>query len=256
MRQVGFEAAKKAGDAKTKARTELLEAAKARNPDLQKLDHSGPTGSPAPSGTIEAEDAKKPQSLDASVGNKADETPATSIEEPKALEAEEKAARTVDKAGYTKEKDGVPASKEVEETANTATIHDESEVAVLEGTGQAEPEVFTAKEAEEKAHNAMVEDEKEHVHIAGKNLKVNAERETESDKQSKEESLKDSDYPPDKVDEAPRTSETADANASQEQIETGRITAAATDEVQNLPGSKPQDQPAANAEKAGESVAD
>lgn len=181
MRQVGFEAAKKAGDAKAKARNDILEAAKSKSPDLQKLDNSGPTGMPPPTGSTNAEDAKKPDTGDANVESKADDVPATSMEDPRAVEAEENAAanispRSASKSelpAITKEEShsDIPTAQEVQAEANVAIVDDEEEV--LEGVGKAEvsPEdlpVPTAKELEEQANQAIVEDESSHVMFKGR----------------------------------------------------------------------------------------
>ena len=88
MRQAGFEAAKKAGDAK---KAKLFASSKEPEPEtlegrgekegivdegsLKKLDNSGPLGMPPPSGTTEAEDAKTPETGGANIESKADETP-------------------------------------------------------------------------------------------------------------------------------------------------------------------------------------
>ena len=95
MRQAGFEAARKAGDAKTKARNDILEAAKSRNPDLQKLDNSASTGMPPPSGTMEAAEAQKPGTGITSAESKADDVPATTMDDSRAQEAEKNAAANI-----------------------------------------------------------------------------------------------------------------------------------------------------------------
>ncbi|KAL9125350.1 MAG: hypothetical protein Q9217_005431 [Psora testacea] len=228
MRQAGFEAAKKAGNAKTKSKTEALEAAKAKAPYLQKVDYSTTTGIPPPSGTTEAGEAKKPETTETNMGTKAEE-----------------AARTQDES-----------------------------VDLLEGTGQAEPAIPTAKEAEEKVNRAMVEDEKEHVRSTGQEartdteiIKVAKEGETankkdvqpEKEVEPKEELQGQLSKPAgkmsDKSGRTPIASNDANSDTKQEQAQTARVTAA-TGEAQELPGSKTQDQPAADVEKAGESVAD
>ncbi|KAL8792885.1 MAG: hypothetical protein Q9195_004527 [Heterodermia aff. obscurata] len=90
MRQAGFEAAKKAGDAKKaklfasakEPESETLEGQGQREGvvdegSLKKLDNSGPLGMPPPSGSTEAEDAKAPETAGANVESKADETPSS-----------------------------------------------------------------------------------------------------------------------------------------------------------------------------------
>ena len=180
MRQLGFEAAKKAGEAKSKARSETLEAAKAKNPELQKLDNSGPTGMPPPSGTTEVADALKGENGEAAMEGNADTVLAASEEgaqskngSTKPLEKSESQAperdpgctssanlmASKDQSGEKDQKQeiSIPSTKEIEESANAAIAQDEKEV--LEGEGQAEPEVPTAKEVEEEANKAIAEDE-------------------------------------------------------------------------------------------------
>ena len=181
MRQAGFEAAKKAGDAKTKARIDTLEAAKAKNPELLKLDNSGPTGMPPPSGTTEATEAAKGDSGVTTMGSKADAVPATGTEEEQARSIGEKVsddARQGDSGGKIAESDkpsqdrgeegdmNIPSTKEVEQSANEAIAQDETEV--LEGRGQAELEISTAKAVDENANKAIKQGESEEIQEADK----------------------------------------------------------------------------------------
>ena len=75
MRQLGIEAAQKASDAKSKAKTSAPEPSNTKSETLQKLDNSGPPGMPPPSGTTEAEQATAPETVGVDVASKADETP-------------------------------------------------------------------------------------------------------------------------------------------------------------------------------------
>lgn len=83
MRQAGFEAAKKAGDAKksnsakTKAQGKSSELSNVSSETLRKLDNSAPTGIPPPSGTTDASSAVAPESGSSTVKSKADGVPAT-----------------------------------------------------------------------------------------------------------------------------------------------------------------------------------
>jgi hypothetical protein len=85
LRQAGFEAAKKASDAKAKAKAAAAiplaakEATK-EGGDLSKLDNSGPAGTPPPTGTTSAEDAKTPDTGAAEVVSKSDKTPITGVD--------------------------------------------------------------------------------------------------------------------------------------------------------------------------------
>ena len=120
MRQAGFEAAKKAGDAKTKAPTEFLDSMKAKDSGLQKIDTSSPTSIPPPSGSTEAADMIKGNSGQEKLESKADEVPATG--EAEVLEG-------------TGQAEAIPTSKEAEAAANESILEDKSHI-VLVGHGQ------------------------------------------------------------------------------------------------------------------------
>ena len=83
MRQAGFEAAKKAGDAKKSSSAKIIAQAKGSEQSssssemLQKLDNSAPTGTPPPSGTTDARSAMAPETGSSTVESKADGVPAT-----------------------------------------------------------------------------------------------------------------------------------------------------------------------------------
>ena len=189
MRQVGFEAAKKAGDAKTKAREDELERLKARSTDLQKLDKAEPTGMSPSSGVTETTEAEKPETGTNDVAGAADDIPPT--EEGRKEERAEN-ADVETKEGVTAEMASA-AEKEMAISANEAT-KEAAEPGVLEREGQAEPDhpaaqptsesepaakepetasktepqhIPNAKEAEEEANKAIIADEATHVHIAG-----------------------------------------------------------------------------------------
>ena len=234
MRQAGFEAAKKAGDAKSKARAEALQASKARadtsnSEALRKLDNSGSTGMPPPSGTTEAGEAMKPETGNTSAEGKADDVPVT---EEGREEAEKEGKEptmqglgaTVDDKVETNGKDTkIPSSKKVEESANKATIADEFEE-VLESQGQAEPspeDIPSSKEVEEAA-NASIMHDKAHIVLVG---------------------LREADRTP---------PEPVEVKGGSKLKEATNI----SDAGQTLPGEKTQDQPAASGEEAGNSVAD
>lgn len=246
MRQAGFEAAKKAGDAKSKARAEALQASreKADTPSpetLKELDNSGPTGMPPPSGTTEAQEAMKPETGDTTAVGKADDVPVT--EEGKLQAAEEGEKPNVQGSGgsiadmtETKGKGKgtiTPSSTEAEESAHKAIIANESEE-VLEGQGQAEPSsenIPSSKEVEEAA-NASIMHDKSHIVLAGSR---------EADRTPPSEPVE----------------ETKDFNAQEEKGQSKLKEATSiADAGQSLPGEKTQDQPAASGEEAGNSVLD
>ena len=237
LRQAGFEAAKKANDAKTKARQDALAAAKSRDDQLQKLDNSGPTGMPPPSGNTEAADAKEPETAGAVVESKADEVPVTgegSTEEVEDTTKEDHEGIQVDKSGE-------------KSTSNPIATGEPEEV--LEGTGQAEPpappaqdipsiapppssdDVPSAADAEAAANESILKD-KSHIVLAGR----------EGDQTSPAERA---DLGKEGVSEEPKTVG-----------ETPLREVTATDEAQDLPGNKTQEQGAAEGEEAGTSVAD
>lgn len=72
MRQAGFEAAKKAGEARSQARAKAFGDSKASNDALKKLDNSTVTGLPPPTGTTEANSAKAPETRSSTGESKAD----------------------------------------------------------------------------------------------------------------------------------------------------------------------------------------
>lgn len=78
MRQAGFEAAKKAGEAKSQARTKVFGDSKPSNDTLKKLDHSSPMGMPPATRTTEATSAKAPETGCSTAKSKFDTVPAGS----------------------------------------------------------------------------------------------------------------------------------------------------------------------------------
>ena len=237
LRQAGFEAAKKANDAKTKARQDALAAAKSKDEELQKLDSSGPTGMPPPSGTTEASDAKEPETAGAEVESKADRVSVIgegATEEVEAARSEGSENLEMAEAGKT--------------ATSNPTDTDESEE-VLEGTGQAAPQAPPAQDvpsiapppssedvlsaaAVEAAADENILKDKSHIVLVGRN--------------------------------ADRTPPSERADSSKEQVaeetktvgETPLREVTATDEAQDMPGKKTQEQEAAVGEEAGTSVAD
>lgn len=78
MRQAGFEAAKKAGDAKSHARVKIAGESRASVGALQMLDNSIAADLQPPAGTTEASSAKASETGSSSAESKADAVPATS----------------------------------------------------------------------------------------------------------------------------------------------------------------------------------
>jgi len=227
MRQAGFEAAKKAGDAKSKARTDALDAAKAKQGSLEKLDNSGSTGMPPPSGTTEAMDAIAGESGEAKVEGKADEVPIT---EDMVGGGGMISATGLELGGE------VASSKEVDESANKSISRDE-EPEILEGKGQAElPSVPTADEAEAAANEAIHQD-KSHIVLAGHGQTPEGLT-PPNEKADHDEALE-------------QSVQAIDGGGS-----TLKSAISATDEAEALPGTKTQEQAAASGEHVGDSVAD
>lgn len=243
MRQAGFEAAKKAGDAKAKARAEVLQRSQARTESLdsetlQKLDNSGPTGMPPPSGTTEAGEAMKPETGDTSAEGKADEVPVTGEARPEVEEEGKKdnvsgSGTVSDKVETNDMETKTPKSTTAEESTDEATVANDSEE-VLEGQGQAEPSSVTipsSKEVDEAA-NASIMHDKSHIVLMGSR---------EADRTP----------PSEPVEETVESSTAEDKGGSKLKKAT-----TVSEAGQDLPGRKTQDQPAASGEEAGNSVAD
>ena len=240
MRQAGFEAAKKAGDAKSKARAEALQMSKAQadtpnSKTLQKLDNSGPTGMPPPSGTTEAREATKPETGNTSMEGKADGVPVAeggkekAGEEGKNPNVQGEGAIGDDRSDTQYKETKIPSSKQA---ANPTILADQSEE-VLEGQGQAEPsleDIPSSKEVEEAA-NASIMHDRSHIVLAGSR---------EADRTP----------PSEPVEETTQSSSEEKMGSNLKQAM--RI----SDTDQKFPGAKTHDQPAASGEEAGLSVAD
>jgi len=230
MRQAGLEAAKKAGDAKSKARTNALDAAKPQDGSLEKLDNARPTGMPPPSETTVAKDAIKGESGETGVGGKAGEVPIA-----------EDMVRGGGLIAATGSANGgeIPISKEVDKSANKS-ISADVKPEVRGGKGQAEPpsagEVPTAEEAEAAANEAIHHD-KSHIVLVGHG-------QTPEGPTPPNENADD--------DEAVEKPEQVTGHRG-----SGLLNAAsATDEGEALPGKKTQEQRAASGNDVGDSVAD
>lgn len=179
MRQAGFEAAKKAGDAKAKARAEALETSRLKSAELQKLDNSGPTGMPPPSGSTEAEEAKKPDNGETSVDGLADKVPVVKVESEALTAGGENvpndempgAKAPTDNSSLTKA-DG-PQPGDVAKVQNSTGTPSGAKSSKSESAGSPstpnidQQQIPSAKEAEAATLNAIIEDESQHVHIAG-----------------------------------------------------------------------------------------
>lgn len=78
MRQAGFEAAKKAGEAKSQVRTKGFGDSTPSNDASKKLEHSSAMGMPPATGTNEANSAKAPETGSSTAQSKFDTVPASS----------------------------------------------------------------------------------------------------------------------------------------------------------------------------------
>ena len=214
MRQAGFEAAKKAGDAKKANNAKLLAQAKGSEQSgvssetLQKLDNSGLIGMPPPSGTTDASSAMASETGNSNAASRADAVPATTLKSTQATDG----IRKLDLGGVKATK------KQSDETTGAGTSKEEIGDLVNK---TARPEESDAVEKE--ADNAgLKKAEQKIVKPATEEVKPG---EAKSDIHSK--------------DEASNTKDMAASN-----------------EAQDLPGKRTQDQPAASGKEAGASVAD
>ena len=231
MRQAGFEAAKKAGDAKkaklfASKEPETLEGKgpKDRTVDeeaLKKLDNAGPVGMPPPSGTTEAEDAKKPETAGAEVESKADDTPSTEDGTAKNTESADKEFETVGTAGNIDnlKDEGTDLPLRVKDkSAEVEHPHGTMEP-VITATGQ------KAEKGEGGPQTKGLEDDG--------GLKGAVEKRDQEEKEETDEDEDDEESTP----------------------ETKHVSAA-TEQAEALPGKKTQDQETAKGDEAGISVGD
>ena len=96
MRQAGFEAAKRAGDAKKASNGKMLgqgkglEQSGVSSEALRKLDNSAPSGMPPPSGTTNPGSAIAPETGTSTAACKADAVPSTNAGSPQVTDGMEK----------------------------------------------------------------------------------------------------------------------------------------------------------------------
>ena len=230
MRQAGFEAAKKAGDAKKaklfasskEPEPETLEGQGEKDEDvdegsLKRLDNSGPLGMPPPIGTTEAEDAKAPETTGANVESKADETPRS---EPPSETRQGTAGTAGDIENLKDEGTDLPLRGSVKNVdAEVEHPHGTMEP-VITATGQK-----TERGEEEGDTRALEED-------GGLKDAIETREATEED------------------DVAERSHGEKGTSIKTEDV------SAAADETESLPGKKTQEQSAAKGEEAGTSIGD
>lgn len=234
MRQAGFEAAKRAGDAKKAKLFASKEPDKLEGEGekeggldeeaLKKLDNSGPLGMPPPSGTTEAEDGKEPESKGADVESKADETPVVESAVDKGTKPDEGEGEEHGKAGAA---------------GNIENLKDEGTDLPLRNIGK-------DKDAE-VAHPHGTMDPV--VTATGQKTE---EGEMKGDTQGLEEDggLKDA------VNKRKDEEDVAEDEDGEQRSTQTKAVNAVTDEVESLPGKKTQDQAAAKGDEAGTSVGD
>lgn len=234
MRQAGFEAAKKAGDAKKAKLFASKEPDKLEGEGekeggldeeaLKKLDNSGPVGMPPPSGTTEAEDAKEPETKGADVESKADETPIVESTVDKETKPDEGEGEADGKAGVA---------------GNIENLKDEGTDLPLRNIGKDRtPEV-------EHPHGTM-----DPVITATGQKTEKGEKDGETQGLEEDGGLKDA------VNKREDEKDAAeDEDGEQRGTQTEAVNAV-TDEVESLPGKKTQDQAAAKGDEAGISVGD
>ena len=237
MRQAGFEAAKKAGDAK-KAKLfaarepETLEGKGEKNETvdeeaLKKLDSAGPVGMPPPSGTTEAEDAKKPETAGAEVDSKADDTPTTedaTAENTGSADQESETAKTAGNIDNLRD----------EGTDLPLRVKDKS-AEVEHPHGTMEPlNTATGQKTEKGEGQPQTKGLEEDGGLKGA-VKKRDEEELEEDEEDEE---------------------TDEEEDDEEQTPGTKVLSAATKQAEALPGKKTQDQEAAKGEEVGVSVGD
>lgn len=235
MRQAGFDAAKKAADAKSKARAEALQASKVQadtpgSETLQKQDNLGPTGMLPPSGTTEAGEVKMAETGNTSA---TEEGKREAKEEGKKMNVHGLGAIDTDKAKTNGEGTEILTSKEAEESANRFIVADSSEV-VLESKGQAESSTdhIPSSTEVEAAANASILHDKSHIVLVGSR---EAHRTPPSE-------------PVEETKEAGNSEEKGGSKLKEAMT--------VSDAGQGLPGGRTQDQPAASGVEAGNSIAD
>lgn len=234
MRQAGFEAAKKAGDAKkaklfASKEPDTLEGTGEKDKTfdaeaLKKLDNAGPMGMPPPSGTTEADDAKKPETAGAEVESKADNTPRTedaTMENTGSADKEVETAKTAGNIENLKD----------EGTDLPLRVKDKS-AEVEHQHGTMEPfNAATGQKTEKGEGEPQTKGLEEDGGLKGA-IEKRDEEEREGDKEEDEE---------DDVEE-PTPGMKAES--------------AVTEQAEALPGKKTQDQEAAKGDEAGISVGD
>ena len=219
MRQAGFEAARKAGDAKKASNAKIVAQAKSSgqtsvsSETLQKLDDSPSTRMPTPSGTTEGSSAKTSETGRSGVKAKSDMAPAIA---PATHQFEEKLEKL--DLGESNATHSWPAMSVggFSNTDKPKGLQVENIIPEEPGAKDEEPE------GDEEAEKDMPKDA-EH-----KKVKPTTEKAEPVREQFEENSKK--------------SSATKDATVS--------------DEAQSLPGKKTEDQPAAGGIDAGDSVAD
>ena len=231
MRQAGFEAAKKAGDAKKAKLFASKEpdtlAGKGQKDEtvdeeaLKKLDNAGPVGMPPPSGTTEAEDAKQPETAGAEVKSKADDTPSTedtTTEGTESADNEIETAKTAGNIDNLKDKG----------TDLPLRVKDQS-TEVEHSHGTLEPVITATGQKPEKGEGEP----------QTKGLEEDGGLKGAVEKRDKEED-----------------EETDEAEDDEESTPERKKVSAVTEQAEALPWKKTQDQEAAKGDEAGISVGD
>ena len=239
MRQAGFEAAKKAGDAKkaklfssSKEPEKLEGRGKMENLDgvdestLKKLDNAGADGLAPPSGSTEAEDAKEPETAGADVVSKADDIPA--VEEDEDEEQEPGGAKDGTAGHIENLKDEgtdlpLRQAKKDKEQSGLGYPH-----------GTLEPVVAAAGQQSETARDLEVKDTKPLEADGGLEEAINKREDGSPSDQ-------DNHVDPDESDDRNTNTQLGKEDGGSEKT---------------LPGKKTQDQEAAKGEEAGVSVGD
>lgn len=220
IRQAGFEAAKKAGDAKSQARVKAFGEFKAFDDAAKKLDHSAPTGMPPPSGTTEASSAVAPETGSTAVKSKADTVPLTVAGEGEKMQKSRNYMGRYPKTGETHNKKSGDSSLE--------EVEDDEDI---------KPNISPTKRSDTEVEISKEEDEPKTVTGSATPKSTTDKRDIDIVKVLKEQGKTG----------GPILDHTKLKN---------QTTAAATDEAHPPPGKNIQNQAAASPKEVGESVGD
>lgn len=233
-----MEAAKNAGDAKTKATAKAGGSSNISTETQQKLESSGPTGMPPPSGTTDAPAAQAPESGESSAASKADTVPP--IQDTVDETSEQETYEGVGSNDPDKEA-VVPDSKHTVAVAQHAKSDDPDAEAVVPGSKDT---IKVQEDGPFDIKNTKRDDPDAEAVVPGSEATVQPAKSTQAIHDSQTQIARDS--------KEHGGSEARGKNT----VENTTKATAASDDAEDLPGKTTQDQASAKAEEAGVSVAD